>query len=420
MVGIIMRIAGSVDSMNRTYILLALCLIAFFNSAIASENVNTIDVVEQQNKIVEYCEKARDSLAAGNYRNAINYSGRILAIDTGNIVALNIRGQAYYRLGEYDSAVNDFSALLAKDGANNDARYYRGCTYIEMKKYYNALGDLNTIVADDKTNLLAYVKLARVHNLLLQYSEALKDCSVVLKTDHDSADALMEKANAEYGLGEYEKASADYKLVLKINPESAEARAKLALVESKISADSYKEVVQSVQRSKTSVNYLEIDLDPLPAGVRVGLVNETEIVPGLYAGIRAAAGVYTTLFYGLLPYTVAPISNNGVTTDLVLGTLTAEGLAGVHIGDVDAYFGIGMGGFAVSGMQNNNGWITSSSGCGLFYPKSLGVVWKMDTDKNKSGKNFFGSAGVEVDNWSQNFMALDGIWQLLVVFRYGL
>ncbi|MEI6286085.1 MAG: tetratricopeptide repeat protein [Bacillota bacterium] len=406
--------------MLRTCILLALCLIIFSNHAFVSENGNTIDAVEQQNKIAQYCENARDNIVAGNYRHAINFADRILAIDASNIQALNIRGQAYYWLGEYDSAIKDFSMLLAKDGANNDARYYRGCTYMEMKKYYVALGDFYVIVAADKTNAQAYIKLARLHNLLLQYSEALTDCEDALKIDPRAPGALLEKANAEYGLWEYEKASADYKSVLKINPESTEAQTKLAVVESILSTDDKKVIAKTDPKSKASVNYLEVGFDPLPAGVRVGLVHETELAPGFYAGARATAGFYTTLFYGLFPNTIASTRNNEITTDLVLGTLAVEGLAGIHIGDVDAYFGFGLGGFAASGMQNNNGWITSNSGCGFFYPKSVGVVWKMDTDKNKASKMVFEGIGVEVDNWSRNFVALDGIWQLLVVLRYGL
>jgi DnaJ family protein C protein 3 len=65
--------------------------------------------------------RASASLELKNYYEVVADSGRVLKLEAGSIVALEIRGNAYFKLGEHEMAVNHYREALKFDPE------HRGC-----------------------------------------------------------------------------------------------------------------------------------------------------------------------------------------------------------------------------------------------------------------------------------------------------
>ena len=90
-----------------------------------------------------YCQKAKQSVISGDYKESIKYAEEALKIDSNSFDAYNVRGLAYAGVEKYELSIKDFTKSIELN--KNFAKAYnnRGLAYIELKKYDIALKDFS-------------------------------------------------------------------------------------------------------------------------------------------------------------------------------------------------------------------------------------------------------------------------------------
>lgn len=137
---------------------------------------------------------ARQERMNNNYRGAVSYYSKAIALYAEDAVAFNNRGMAYGKLNEMDNAIRDFSQAIKLDPDYADAYIQRAWQYRQLRKYDKALADLNVAVQLAPSDKWAWSNRGTVLYLLGRNPEAI--------VDYQRAANLGEPW-AQYALGEH-------------------------------------------------------------------------------------------------------------------------------------------------------------------------------------------------------------------------
>lgn len=137
---------------------------------------------------------ARRERLNNNYRGAVSYYTKAIALYAEDAVAFENRGIAYSKLGELDNAVQDFNQAIKLDPDYADAYIQRAWQYRQLRKYDKALDDLNMAVQLAPNDKWAWSNRGTVLYLLGRNPEAI--------VDYQRAANLGEPW-AQYALGEH-------------------------------------------------------------------------------------------------------------------------------------------------------------------------------------------------------------------------
>eukprot|EP01035_Chromulina_nebulosa_P017709 gene17709-23301_t len=122
----------------------------------------------------------------GEIYDAIADAGKVLKLESDNLLALQIRGQSYYLLGELESAMNHYRQELAQ-------------AYVNGKHFKEAKELTLKLLANDENNGQANYILGKVHMENEEYEEAIyrfKKANEILGNDQEVNNDLRKAETA--------------------------------------------------------------------------------------------------------------------------------------------------------------------------------------------------------------------------------
>lgn len=218
-------------------------------------------------------ERAQLSYASGNMFDAIAESGMVLKLESSNIPALTLRGDAYYSIGDLQSitaALEHYRQGLLSDPENKGLKIlYRKVKKIlkftnnansemESASYEEASEDLESALdVDPSHNALnkdLWLKLCDCKNHMADYTAAEKACKNALKIDEGFAEAHSKYGDVLINKESYEDAVREHKRAVELDGNNDKfkeglQRAEVALKQSK-NKDYYK--ILGVARDATN------------------------------------------------------------------------------------------------------------------------------------------------------------------------
>ncbi|OQR99861.1 hypothetical protein THRCLA_06355 [Thraustotheca clavata] len=227
--------------------------------------------------------RAELSGALGQTFDLISDTGSVLRIESSNIRALKLRGQAYYSLGDVQSleaAVTHYRQGLHSDPENKEMKemfrklkkllkwIQSSKNAMESGRYEEATEDLELAVAVDPHHFtlnkdLNY-KLCDSYNHLGKYELAKAACSETLRIDNNHAAAHSKLGDVLINLEDYEEAVRHHKHACELDQENRSfqeglQRAEAALKQSKsknyykildVPRDASNQVIKKAYRKK--------------------------------------------------------------------------------------------------------------------------------------------------------------------------
>jgi class 3 adenylate cyclase/tetratricopeptide (TPR) repeat protein len=155
----------------------------------------------------------------GDYEKGIEYTTKILGIQSDNVQALVNRGTAYRLLNRYEEADADLSRAIELDPNNALAYENRAIARLYMDRPDDALADANRAVELDAGQL--YVRLF-VARYVGDNETAIADATRLLQLEESPTPYLLSSRGLSYlEIGELEQGLDDINQALEIDPEYA-------------------------------------------------------------------------------------------------------------------------------------------------------------------------------------------------------
>jgi tetratricopeptide (TPR) repeat protein len=170
----------------------------------------------------------------GNYRFAVEWMDKAIAIDSTNPGFHSNRGLALYELGEMDAAVESFKKAIAIDPGFAQAHNNQGLALQALSRPDEALTSFDQAITVFKDYAEAHYNKGLVLQKLQRFDEAVECYRQALKIVPDYADAHYNKGLAQKALGLLPDAVTSFRACLAITPGSAEAHFNLGVVLQKI------------------------------------------------------------------------------------------------------------------------------------------------------------------------------------------
>lgn len=149
----------------------------------------------------------QDSLAQGNYEQAIAYSNvNINSYEVDDL--FDERGEAYLELGNYQAALDDFNAWLEVSPNNADAYNDRGMALAGLGRYEEALADYNRALDIELTFAEAYDSRGLTYEALQNWENAIDNFSRAIDLE-PSAAYYFHRGRTYAQMGQWQNASDD-------------------------------------------------------------------------------------------------------------------------------------------------------------------------------------------------------------------
>lgn len=212
--------------------------------------------------------KVRLMISSKDYSGAISESGYILKEDEDNLVALLLRGRAYYYLADHDVAIRHYQKGLRLDPEHGELKKEYFALKKLLKKTKSAednasKGKLRVAVEDYKAalaldpdhsahNVNLYLGLCKMLVQLSRGKEAVTTCSDALEIDEELVEALVQRGEAKILTEDFEGAVADMKLAAEKSPQDMDIRRALNKAERALKLSQRKDWYKILGVSKTS------------------------------------------------------------------------------------------------------------------------------------------------------------------------
>jgi len=149
---------------------------------------------------------------------------RWLAIDPGNLRALELRGKAYQIGKQVRKGADDFLRVLELDPARDDSRRRLVLCLVEMGSYEDAVPHLERLEQRTPDDSQVQILLARCHNMRGRGEKAREIIDTVLRAPPDNALAL--RTRGQFALTDRQPADAERWLreAVEVSPEDYQAQ----------------------------------------------------------------------------------------------------------------------------------------------------------------------------------------------------
>jgi tetratricopeptide (TPR) repeat protein len=179
----------------------------YANRAIAVDPKNSNAYIEKGKAY----EALKDSAMA-----LVNYSKAIEA-DPKNSMAYFSRGTLYNNLNKKTAAIKDFSKMLEIDNKDVDALMARSECYADTDNYVAAIADLELAKKINPEDAFIYFSLGNTQDQGRYFREAIESYNIAIKLDSTNSDYYYSRGNSRYNLEETEGAKKDYNKALKLD-----------------------------------------------------------------------------------------------------------------------------------------------------------------------------------------------------------
>jgi tetratricopeptide (TPR) repeat protein len=170
----------------------------------------------------------------GNYRIAVEWMDKAIAIDSANPGFHSNRGLALYELGDMDGAIESFKKAIQSDPGFAQAHNNQGLALQALSRLDEALASFDRAIALFEDYAEAHYNKGLVLQKLQRFEEAVECYRRALQRAPDYADAHYNKGLAQKALGRFNDAIASFRACLAISPDAAEAHFNLGVVLQKI------------------------------------------------------------------------------------------------------------------------------------------------------------------------------------------
>lgn len=174
-------------------------------------------------KIQAYIERGLAKEQKEAFADAAADYTAALALQKGNIWALNCRASCLERLGKYEEAAVDFTHLLEIVPKEEASILYfkRANSYRVCQRLNDAVADYTRALENATDALPIYIERAISYRLLDQNEEALLDIERALLIEPQNADLLNLRAIEKIKLSDLKGALADLDTAIALNPKKA-------------------------------------------------------------------------------------------------------------------------------------------------------------------------------------------------------
>jgi len=220
--------------------------------------------VEHFARALAYTEQAPDHLFRkaqaeyydGDYYGTISDTAKILKTHGKHIAALQLRGEAYFRLGEHDMAVQHFRQGIQLDPEHKGCKAghkavkalqkkeKRGNAAFEAKEYEEAIGHYWEAMNLDMTHL-AFVRptillVAKAHVELGQYDKAIEE-AVKHVENEESIEGFLALGDAQLAGDKFQEALNTYRKAVDFKPNDRERECQEKLQKAEVALKQSKE-----------------------------------------------------------------------------------------------------------------------------------------------------------------------------------
>jgi len=146
-----------------------------------------------------------------DYQNAIDYTNRIINIDSTSSRGYYSRGCVYQAIKKDSLALLDYNKAIGLDPEYIDAYYNRALIYEQQNEYDQALADFGKVAKSNPSYILdVYKSRGKIYLIKESYDRAVEEYSKVISLDTINAMAYGSRAEAYHRQQEFDKALIDY------------------------------------------------------------------------------------------------------------------------------------------------------------------------------------------------------------------
>ncbi len=179
-------------------------------------------------QIESLADRARQSIVAGQFDQALAACDEALAVDENSVLALMMRGRVLNARGEFDKAIETFDVALTKPVSHPDIRIYRSQAYsarsqalYEQGKYLPAIDSAYLGTLEKYDNAECHLNRVRAYLARREWDKAINSCNRVIGLDAKSAEAYSQRGFAYGNKENWGQAIADQTKAIELNPKMA-------------------------------------------------------------------------------------------------------------------------------------------------------------------------------------------------------
>jgi len=178
--------------------------------------------------------KAQKYLRTGYYAKAIEILNTHLKVNTEDLSALMLRGEAFLRGEQFESALTDYAKIVEKDSKNILALNNFSIALIRCNKYTEAKEIIAYVHELDPNNFPAYINSGNIHQALGEYEEAIKSAMKAIQQDPKSSLAYVNLGSALGGIRLFQEAKQAFLMANFYDPKNIYIKINLAQIEEKL------------------------------------------------------------------------------------------------------------------------------------------------------------------------------------------
>lgn len=154
---------------------------------------------------------SKEYLDIKDYKNAIDYTNKIINIDSTSPRGYYSRGCVYQAIDNDSLAIVDYTRTIGLNANYTDAYYNRALIYEKQKDYDRALADLDKALKLNPSYLSdVYYNRGKIYKIKEEYSKAIEEYSKVISLDTMNIRAYCNRGDAYFLQKELDKAVSDY------------------------------------------------------------------------------------------------------------------------------------------------------------------------------------------------------------------
>jgi tetratricopeptide (TPR) repeat protein/predicted Ser/Thr protein kinase len=161
--------------------------------------------------------------AGGQKEQILQAATRALELRPGHLLALNLRGIAYFQMGDFDQAVANYDKAIRINPAFFQAYTNRGLVRYTLGDMDGALADYNEAIRLRPDRTSAFLNRGNVRMARGDTEGAMADFDRSISMFPRSADGYYNRANLRRDLGDHDGALRDYNEAIRLNPDYADA-----------------------------------------------------------------------------------------------------------------------------------------------------------------------------------------------------
>ncbi len=161
---------------------------------------------------------------AGVWRDNLSFWDRVIALDSRNEIAVNMRARLKFEeIGDFSGAVTDYSHALRLNPGNGDALVNRGLVRLRLEMYRGAAADFNAAQRLAKDQPEVYNGRGLLYYQQGQLEKALQQYNIAVSLAPNFVDAHNNRGLLQKALGNIEAALENFDMAIHLAPEAPEA-----------------------------------------------------------------------------------------------------------------------------------------------------------------------------------------------------